>query len=85
MFSWMKLGGEGCDVVTVSHVLTPLSKACLIIGRAWSSVTVQSSELPNDIAPKITLDTLRPDLPSLGCNLISNCLSTGESCISYCV
>jgi hypothetical protein len=53
---------------TVSHVLIPTSNACLSIGSAWASGSVHPIALdgePKDIAPRITLETLSPDFPSL--------------------
>lgn len=47
----------------------PASNACFNIGRACSSGSVQVIPsivgLLNDIAPKMILETLSPDLPSL--------------------
>jgi hypothetical protein len=56
---------------TVSQVLIPKSKARLSTDRASASGIVQlmlppfSDGSPNDMAPRITLETLRPDFPSL--------------------
>lgn len=52
----------------MSQVLIPRSNACLIIGRASASGSVYpivGPGLPKDMAPRITLDTFRPDFPSL--------------------
>lgn len=49
-------------------MLIPTSNACLSIGNAWASGSVHPIAgvgLPNDIAPRITLETFRPDFPSL--------------------
>ena len=54
--------------ITVSHVLIPRSNARLSIGSAWASGSVQLIDLvgsPNVMVPKITLETFRPDFPSL--------------------
>jgi hypothetical protein len=54
--------------ITVSHVLIPRSNARLSIGSAWASGSVQLiplDGLPNVMVPKITLETFRPDFPSL--------------------
>jgi hypothetical protein len=56
------------EIVTVSQVLIPTSNACLIIGKACSSGSVQASWIgsPNDMVPRMTLETFRPDFPNLG-------------------
>jgi hypothetical protein len=49
-------------------VLIPRSNARLSIGSAWASGSVQLIDFdgsPNVIVPKITLETFRPDFPSL--------------------
>jgi hypothetical protein len=54
--------------ITVSHVLIPKSNARLSIGSAWASGSVQLIDFvgsPNVMVPKITLETFRPDFPSL--------------------
>lgn len=52
---------------TVSHVLMPLLYACSRIGKAASSFRTQGCHLsvPKLIAPKMTFETFRPDLPRL--------------------
>jgi hypothetical protein len=52
---------------TVSHVLMPLLYACSRIGRAASSFRTQGCHLsvPKLIAPRMTFETFRPDLPRL--------------------
>jgi hypothetical protein len=63
--------------ITVSHVLIPRSKARLIIGSAWASGSVQLIDFdgsPNVMVPKITLETFRPDFPSLEIS-VSFCVS----------
>jgi len=51
----------------VSHGFKPTSYACLRSGKAATSSMTHSchSGLPKDIAPKTTLEILRPELPSL--------------------
>jgi len=49
-------------------VLIPRSNARLSIGSAWASGSVQLIDfdgLPKVMVPKITLETFRPDFPSL--------------------
>jgi hypothetical protein len=61
---YVRMGGR----ITVSHVLIPKSNARLNIGSALASGSVQPIDLdgsPNVMVPKITLETLRPDFPSL--------------------
>ena len=55
------------EVDTVSQVLIPLLYACSINGSASSSSNTQSCHCfePYDMAPRMTLETLRPELPSL--------------------
>jgi hypothetical protein len=52
---------------TVSHVLIPHLYACSRRGRLSFSFKTQGchSELPYDIAPRMILETFRPDLPKL--------------------
>ena len=52
---------------TVSHVLIPLLYACSRIGKAASSFRTQGCHLsvPKLIAPRMTFETFRPDLPRL--------------------
>jgi hypothetical protein len=54
-------------VRTVSHVLMPLLYACSRIGKAASSFRTQGCHLsvPKLIAPRMTFETFRPDLPRL--------------------
>lgn len=56
-----------CMGITVSQVLIPLLYACSINGSASSSSNTQSCHcfVPYDMAPRMTLETLRPELPSL--------------------
>jgi hypothetical protein len=66
-FLLQRLCGVG-GRVTVSQVLIPRSNARLSIGSAWASGSVQLIDLdgsPNVMVPKITLETFRPDFPSL--------------------
>jgi hypothetical protein len=61
---YVEMGGR----ITVSHVLIPRSNARLSIGSAWASGSVQLIDFdgsPNVMVPKITLETFRPDFPSL--------------------
>jgi hypothetical protein len=54
--------------ITVSHVLIPRSNARLSIRSACASGSVHIIPLdgwPNVMVPKITLETFKPDFPSL--------------------
>jgi hypothetical protein len=57
----------GFEAVTVSQVLMPLSKACLMIGNAFASGMVHSicEEVPYCMHPNTIFETLSPDFPSL--------------------